>query len=537
MSGLKTAFRHYQQYAKAPVPGCSIAHVDDNVFHVSTRLVDGIFRGVTVHWELTIPPSYPHSPPFGRILPDYGFTHEYHSHVFPDGICVDVLANHEYMHQSASRYGGWTPSSNLTLLMIYMQAFLADPDYSKPSAAAIARLRTMDAAYKCAVCGHDPAMSEIPDNESEVKEETTTLTPHLERVRREMVCPIRMENLVEHNVRLGYPLRVDAAPRRTTITLYPEIMSREAFDEALDAATTRRVPLRTPTGQSYTDWLPLYLHPSHVARHGKDVVFAPVGDMTYLDVLLRAMNSQIVAVMQGNEHESEAAIVAYANVLRLAKAYLAATPSAQATLNSQVGAFVRTPSERRKAAVPDLGEFFIKICLSSSRNHDFANRDTKAALFEEHFARQVRWIRQADAACVDFNVACPNRLGRLFAASETSNRMLTFAIEVSRTFGGADFEAQMDAHYGLPPSAVLRAFQDRIKRIKSSLTNYNILMQAWGYSDQIQSPDAMLAVLRAAVDQSARAGYDVSGRRSHANGPRGGSHSQRGRHNNQNRRY
>ncbi|OQR89486.1 Ubiquitin-conjugating enzyme family protein [Achlya hypogyna] len=516
MSSLQVAFRHFQQYLKAPVPGCTIAHVEDNIFHVSTLIRDGIFEGITVHWELSIPPTYPHSPPFGRVLPSYAFRYEHHSHVFEDGICVDVLANHEYMHQSAARYGGWTPSSNFIMLMIYMQAFLADPDYATPSSKSIDQLRAMDKAFCCNDCGQTNAAAAVEADLVQAMTEAAlsappARTPHEERVRRELICPIMQQNIVDHTeLCLGYPLLLDTSRNRPELSLFPEFMSKAAVDEARAAG----VRLRTPTGQAYTHWLPLFLTPTHFENH-KALYFASVERLAYLDVLLKAMNTQVVAVMQGNEHESEAAIVAYANLLRLAQAYLVAHPSEQASLNREVREFVEQPEKRTKAAVPNLGEFFIKVCLATTGNHGLTHRETKAALFGEHFARQVRWIRQEDAACVNFGTPCTNRLGRLFVASATSNRLLTFAIEMSKTFGGADFGRQMDAHLGLPPLSVLQGFQGRIKRIKTSLTNYSVLMQAWDYGDVVRSPDEMLAVLQAAVAQSAASGYDGNSRSNH----------------------
>ncbi|OQR93035.1 transmembrane protein [Thraustotheca clavata] len=433
--------------------------------------------------------------------------YEHHSHVFEDGICVDVLANHSYMHQSAARYGGWTPSSDFIMLMIYMQAFLADPDYALPTIESIQALKAMDVRYKCLVCSHDNAAQEYDIVQNEVK--VSTLTPHQERVRREMLCPIMQENLIDHadHLCLGYPLEVRTNYNKVFTTLYPEFMSRAAYEEAIEA-NKHGVPMRTPTGQAYYDWIALYIHPQHYNKY--KALFPSTNVHKHIEMILRAMNTQVVGVIKGNEHESEAAIIAYANLLRLVKFYLAEYPNEQTKLDEQVAQFMQDPSKRHKSVVPDLGEFFIKICLTSSPNLNFTHKDTKDAVFREHFTRQIRWIRQVDPECVNFAKEVPNRLGRLFAASETSNRMMTFALEMFKTFSRGDFCELMDGHLGLPPLAVLQGFQGRIKLIKTKLTNYKILMEAWEYTGSINTPDDMLKAMNTAVGLSKASGYDAN---------------------------
>ncbi|CAK4081731.1 unnamed protein product [Aphanomyces euteiches] len=93
-SAYKTAHRHYLQYLKAPLPGVSITPVQADKYHVNTTLLEGPYEGITVHWELSIPDTYPYTPPLGGMAPGYAFNEVHHNHVIDDfGICCDVLGN------------------------------------------------------------------------------------------------------------------------------------------------------------------------------------------------------------------------------------------------------------------------------------------------------------------------------------------------------------------------------------------------------------------------------------------------------------
>ncbi|KAF0688775.1 hypothetical protein As57867_019589, partial [Aphanomyces stellatus] len=218
-SAHKAAFRHFTQFLKAPIPGVSISQLDANKFHVNTRVLQGPYAGITVHWELTIPTDYPHSPPLGRMAHGYDFDSDHHSHLFEyDGICCDVLGNFSYMHQSADDYYGWTPSANFTTLMIYLQPFFADPDGKKASNKTIQQLRAMNRAYKCKECGHSSkkpvppfskATPEVDDNATADDDDDSQLTYQQVRAKRELVCAVTGDSIVNDlTICLGYPIRL-----------------------------------------------------------------------------------------------------------------------------------------------------------------------------------------------------------------------------------------------------------------------------------------------------------------------------------------
>ncbi|CAK4125129.1 unnamed protein product [Aphanomyces euteiches] len=535
-SAIKTAYRHYTQYLKAPIPGVSISMLEGDKFHVNTKVLEGPYEGISVHWELTIPADYPHSPPFGRMAPGYAFNTEHHHHVFDgSGICCDVLANFSYMYQSASSYMGWTPSANFTTLMVYLQPFFADPDGQVASKDTINKLRSMDANYSCDVCGHStkvpyPPFEDAKPSQDETSDQVEELDPVKSRARREIVCSVLGQNIIDDpTICIGYPIHLFQGRANIQAELFPEFLSYAAYQEALEAQQ-KGFPMRTSTGHNYTHWIPLYLTPNHFETHKELLQLVYLRNpkvknsgISLVDLIIKTMNKQIVAVMNESGHESESAIIAYANLLRLLRQILAMYPKAQADIDAAVTNFMASPSNRSKQVVPDLGEFYVKLVVSTVASINDVT--VIAAVVRETFARQIRWIRQDDPDCVDDpSMKLPERLNRLFQASVVSNRITTFVMEMAKVFGTPEFCNNMDGCYGLPPTKIISGFQERVKNIKAKLVNYNVLVQGWGLDGLIRSPEEMLHWMLDAKDQSAKAGYDFVSR-----GKPGGNSSRRGR--------
>ncbi|CAK4710164.1 unnamed protein product [Aphanomyces euteiches] len=499
-SAVKTAYRHYTQYLKAPIPGVSISILEGDKFHVNTKLLEGPYQDITVHWELTIPADYPHSPPFGRMAPGYAFNSDHHGHVFDaSGICCDVLANHSYI------YMGWTPSANFTTLMVYLQPFFADPDGRNASEDTINELRKMDENYSCDACGHSTKVPFPPfDDAKPSQDETSGQVEELDPVKSSAPSWATTSSTI-----------------RQFASLFPEFLSFAAYQEALEAQQ-KGFPMRTSTGHNYTHWIPLYLTPNHFETHKELLQLVYLRNpkvknsgISLVDLIIKTMNKQIVAVMNESGHESESAIIAYANLLRLLRQILAMYPEAQAEIDAAVTNFMASPSNRSKQVVPDLGEFYVKLVVSTVASINDVT--VIAAVVRETFARQIRWIRQDDPDCVDDpSMKLPERLNRLFQASLVSNRITTFVMEMAKVFGTPEFCNDMD---------------ERVKNIKAKLVNYNVLVQGWGLDNLIRSPEEMLEWMMEAKEQSAKAGYDfVGGQGGHSGrGGRGDRGKGRGR--------
>ncbi|KAI9205893.1 uncharacterized protein BJ171DRAFT_54910 [Polychytrium aggregatum] len=570
-SAAKIAFRHYLEFQRNPVPGVSIHQISSRVFHVNTRLLDGPYEGICVHWELSIPNDYPYAPPMGAMTKSYRFNTTHHHHVYDGiGICADWFGNFSYMSQSAGVGCGWTPSCDFVGLMINTQVFLADPDGVVLSARDVQKLRNMDQAFECSSCPHKTAAPHPPlavfDPEAlqgRRQRELTRDEKITERARNELMCSVSKLNFVdEEEMCLGYPINLSIDRfKRPHSELYPEPVSYTAYRQALktaqeaarvaaaswwgcgcsicsasrpknadqDNTDSPPVTIRSSTGKTYTHWMPMYLSEDHfqknVAVIKQTIASMAQGQQTLparfvfrpqwiVKVIPALMNQQVVAIMKGNVHESEVAIVAYANLLRLLVRFLKEYPGLQAIINREVKDFLEVPSNRTKKACGDLGEFFIKLMLAERDGSDprlsYSQPKMKAALEMERFARQMMWVRRENASLLDFDnsMHVRERLRRVFESTLVSNRLFVFVLEMSRLFMVPEFESGMDRNLGLPPAAILSSFQTRIKVIKSTLTNYSVLMKVIGYFDRINSDKKMLWLLKTASETSYTQGYE-----------------------------
>lgn len=180
-------------------------------------------------------------------------------------------------------------------------------------------------------------------------------------------------------------------------------------------------------------------------------------------------------------------------------------PELQTDINREVKEFVLGKVnnfkcvDRSKSKVPNIGEFIVKLFLST---HDYNDKKVKTALLEEYFARQIFWMKQK----VNFSMLRCTTLLRYFEAAEVSNRLLAFNILAAKTFIIKGVTGRLDANYGLPPSHIVQYFQNEIKKIKN-ITAYNSLISFINYSDVITSAQDMVDFLKKAINISNAQGY------------------------------
>ncbi|KAG9409128.1 hypothetical protein AC1031_019390 [Aphanomyces cochlioides] len=263
------------------------------------------------------------------MAPGYAFSEAHHNHVIEDfGICCDVLGNDATLYASAKSYFGWTPSANFTTLMVYLQPFLADPHGVKASRKVIGELRAMNKNYMCPTCGHStkqPAPpADKPSNDDSISkwEIIEHLPPPVSRAKRELFCPVLCQNIMDGpTLCLGYPFRIECTHYTMSIDLFPEFLSFKAYREACVAREKSGFDMRTPSGHKFAFSLP-FSRPLQLEQRSPPSRFTVETtnglqciSIVDLLVLTKAMNRQVLAVMDGSGHESEAAIIAYANLL------------------------------------------------------------------------------------------------------------------------------------------------------------------------------------------------------------------------------
>ncbi len=527
VSAAKIAWRHFADYQRNPVPGTAIVQIDATTFHVSTTIQYGPYVGISVHWELRISNEYPFKPPSGRVVDGYAFDNDYHHHVFREqGICADFLSNFAYMHQSADTGTGWTSSCDFIGLMINMQVFFADPDGARPAVAEIAKLRKMDAKFKCEHCQHvvtendDAQKGPVPMNDSD--------SPEKQRARKELFCTVTKANIIDDpDLCLGYPVKVDKDKfGRIHSRLFPEMLSYDAYMTEYQISASNGTHMRTSGGSHYTNWLPIYIDErrfqtnkfiltttlSVIANGTRGKAENDFDASCVIRVFPSLMNQQIVALLKGDIFESESAIHAFVGLLRTFKRLLLVFPKLRARMVDDAKRFAAKPSARSKTSAGDIGEFLIKLAVLKDQDAalSYENTEMRLGLLTEYFARQIMWIPTPFTHDLKITLSTNkdrvDALQRVFDACKVSNQMLVFNLEMIRLFIIPGFEGIVDSNYGLAPEQVVQNFRSHIKKIKTHLTNHRVMVQAIAFHE-VKSSEDLILFFRKAIAMSIAQGY------------------------------
>ena len=524
--------RDLKEIEKEPIPGASLSAFSNTLFELHGNIVipDGPYAGLLVHIVLKFDEGFPATSPFGRMGDGFPLGQAHHEHIHGGRLCNDYLRDFESFFKAIDggerkSASGWSPGVTLKGLIMVLKQFFSETDLPPPSPGTVKDVFRRAEHYRCSACNHTskapfpllPSEGDLVNNKSDKVEKD----PAKERARSILVCASSKENWIDSpSMCLGYPLllRVDSRNRLQT-TLYPELTSYEQYvcqiqEKGIEKLENfNEVHLRSASGNHYTHWLPVYINEEHYQQNLQCIKntisvisngiegthaneFKP--DMV-LRVLPALMNKMVVALMDGELHESENAIHAFCHYLRLLMRFLDEYPSLTQQVEAKVKRFLSHRSNRSKSAVPDIGEFLVLLGLSS---RSYGEREVKDVLLEEYFARQVFWIKKKAPDAL--RSSRPERLRKSFAASEVSLKLLVFDLMVTKWFIFPGIKDNLDRRFGVPPESVVVSFQKEVKTIKA-MANYSTFLQV------ISLPGAdMIDLLDNAIATSELQGYTKS---------------------------
>ncbi|CAF0742839.1 unnamed protein product [Adineta steineri] len=525
------------------------------VLHCNVLINDGPYSGILIHLVLHIPDDYPLTGPAGNIAPGLEFNSMHHGHIHEDyinghALCNDMLTNysHYFSHIDQGRMkqsSGWSPGYTLSTALLQIITFFSDPDLSKePSAEIIADLRRTVENFTCSTCGHcniKPNPSVVPyvetmSDEKVRQEEEKEAQLKLEcDLKEKLTCGITKQNVLDDKICLGYPLMVVRDHRgRFDPEIVLELISYDAYvaeiqksgGEKLDFY--EKLKFRSVTGSDYNHWLPIYINPTHF-QQGRQIIENSISiiangtasgaekyafqPLMALNVLITLLNKCAVRLFNGQLFQSTHAIEAYCHFLRLLMHFIEIFPElgwrkisiylfvniasffflTDTHINLTVEKFVSKFHHRHKKVVPDIGEFLIKVALSTK----YELKNIKECIYEEYFARQIYWLQQTYASGNISNIRVED-LPTIFQRTKISNHLLVFNFEMAETFIFDGVKEKLDKLHGYPPTAVVEKFQQRLKAIKA-IDRYSVFMQAIRMSDKIKTPDNMFAMIKRSI--------------------------------------
>ena len=475
----KRLLRDLNELRKSPIPGVSIASVNDNIFDLHTNIIipEGDYEGLMLHVIINIPPTYPLSSPTGYMANNFPFKHEHHEHIHGRSLCNDYLSNFDGYFKSIDNGkivagSGWNPSITLKGLLMMLKTFFVDTDRSKPHKKMVDNVFKLTENYKCHDCGHTTKnpYPELPDVIEELNKIDNTINnienAAIERAKMNLICSISKDNYFENpDIILGYPihLNIDKFNRLWT-KLIPEMICYEQYVLEIQKSGVNKldnfnkINFKTASGQKYNNWLAIYISETHyqkniqcikntisVISNGikgiKENEFVPGMVIRVLPCL---MNKMVVSLMNSETHESENAIFAFCHYLRLLMRMFKEYPELPNKIDSHIESFIKHRKNRNKEKVSDMGEFIIKLSLS--KKYSYNDDKIKIPLLEEYFARQVFWINKKDRY-IHKNTNIYERLDKTFSMTEISNKLLVFNLMMNDFFIFDGVEQKLDQNY------------------------------------------------------------------------------------------
>ncbi|KAL4510765.1 hypothetical protein ABPG72_004919 [Tetrahymena utriculariae] len=459
---LKRIAKDYKEIQQNPVNGVGICQLDPNdpfQFLVNIKVMSGGYKDLLFHILLILPEQYPCKPPRMLIFPGQPYDHSFHHHIYPedDGyykFCIDLL-DKAFMNSSAIG-SGWSPGYTFCTLLMQIQNFLANPDFSpQENKNAFARapqiLKKVESFSYTHKVGNQtfvhstkkpyPPLQFVEETQIDLK---GTL---LNQVKERVSCFIMKENIVENPTGIyGYPLFVQRDKfNRLQQKPIPEIISLEGFKSQLEQYgikgfnVNHGYTFKTGMGEAYNTFLPIFLNKEHF-QQCKNILkecLAAISNSEHLEiqvlqVLPNLINKMIVALLNDSMHQSISAIEAYVHFTQLFHYLIEDNPSIAKEVDLRVKAMIQSDKARSKQELGDIGEFLVILTASQyALTPSLIN-----VLYREYFARQIFWIPKNAQHYNEYAKSYdnPQCLNSVFQSALVSNKLLIFNIEASKKF-------------------------------------------------------------------------------------------------------
>ena len=548
---LKRIMRDLNEIASSPIEGLGISMPDENEpFHLRANILilDGIYKGIILHMRMTIPETYPIKSPKMLIVAGQGFTNQYHHHVFESAegstICIDLL-DHGFF--SDGQKTGWTPAYTLSTILMQMQIFFSkDYDlHELPSQNDIDRLREKVATFKERIRLTDGSTIDhtfqkpYPEICSKSMGPAVLLEAALRKNRayEKLTCYLTKYNPEEGDSLLGYPMMLEN-DKFGKMQIFPilEVLSYDGYMLQIMGQGQQgphlgynsdsddddhRVLLKTASGCHYNFWFPLYTNAAmyqkfkqHVLNAFSVLKFGTIGKKEFdfqqqqiVQVFPCLMNKMIVALQNGNLHQSINSIEAYGHFVRLFLRLLEEFPEIQKYIDEKVSVFLSDPKTRNKKTLGDMGEFIILLAFSK---YTLQNREVWKAAMVETVSRMFYWV--IDKMDNGTRVFSKKEYGEFFGsmnekqstqffeAGKITNHLLIFNYTASQQFltNRSEFIKKIDENYGVLEEKEVQEFLQKIHKLKEEIKTYKSLLEFLGLGDFCKTHQGVQNLFRVA---------------------------------------
>lgn len=513
----------------------------------------GQWSNVPVHVHITFADSYPLTPPRVEMIT----RRLVHPNVFPGGyICLDMLRLPE-PQWGDKPYQGWSSAYTVSAVLMQLYGFLVaddkiDQDYGGSvvradyhSSTSLTREKAIEQLLSCPCGVHD-----LPQKHEQ--EQTTTPFVDLEELPADVMGQIvdRLDAVAVTNLAdaagddtqtgaiaadrlnqinlfcfhskdkhddadkqtvLGYPINVvlfkDNNVRNMSIAGY-DYLGYAAFANDKVRMTAWNTP--------FTDFLPVYLNPTHGARALQVLKTTVKCDLVF--AMGKLMNGMIVdlckedAPSHSRRMLCDSAVQAFFHMHHLLLAVALSDPAVLKEAEREVTAFANGSTHKKTS--PDLGVVLIYMLLVPATRVPWSQ--FVRPFFRELLARQVRWVDAPEFTIVTADRGDEWRIDTHLASARKSLRIVTmsawFANSVARprksTQELAAIKSALDAAHGQPPQATRDRFWGVFKTLERGQRFSDYLNVIGVCPKPLPTHRATLArMLRQAVVDSQKAKY------------------------------
>ena len=347
-------------------------------------------------------------------------------------------------------------------------------------------------------------------------------------VRDKLVCSVTKVDVFDDSKPvLGYPIDIekDAYGRLWPIPIM-EILSYDAFVfniqqnfEKLD--NYARVKFTSSFGSSYNYWLPIYIDDEHFER-SKEHIFNAIAIIyagvegkrendfrpeMVLKVLPPILVKTAVNFLKGTIYQSIVGIDAYCHIYQLLVKMIKIFPELQKMIDQEVQDFCSNEDNRHKRAAGDLGEFMIKLSLSSK---GLTNSLARSLVFKEHMARQVSWTLRKDKGLL-YNQKDSSFVERFLTASQVANQFALVKLEIAKLLQDSNVKGQLENQCGVLSEETIRIFRSRMKWIQTYVVgDWKIQVEGLEQDEAIYSEEMMRKEIVGAFNSTRVKGYLAS---------------------------
>jgi ubiquitin-protein ligase len=481
MSATTHLYNNFKALTREPVVGASAMFLETDImtwYCIVVGSKDSPYEGVPIRFTLEFPNTYPLDPP--KAFFDTHFAYNGGAQMRDEktgriGVCLDIFGNFGMVHTEwkNSVGSGWSASYTVSTILITMQCLLSDSSLISTRSEDIERTRQSSFNYKCPITKHDGSSPStwVPQVFLSAEEldayrvskgivvETRTYNPLVD----DYICYITKETK-QDGVTLGFGIHIENA-RIGMLSSTCEYLSDAAFKSG-----TRQSTLKKP----FEHWLPILVNSSDwptvkplfvkaVSEISKAVSFANSPQVNAVKVCSSIMNSLVVEIMnaRNNVTANDKFINGYFSIYRLLKQYSSENITCLEYVDAQLRNFTTSVGNRNKSKVANLGELLIYLTISDTCNWN----TIKQFFLEESDARNVFWYAVGNynnpAKHPDLiNLGTPGRTTKVFAASETSRKLIMYQVEFSRIAKEITLEL-MDSNFGMAPIEI----RDKLKNM------------------------------------------------------------------------